>query len=137
MVPRDSTTYRVDRSCRLFGSHPPRPTRTTIMGSYNAGNIPSLTIIEPQSRFGDKLLEIRVVCPQNGTAVPSIYRSWFAALWESIVCSRRELLTSDIFLGLKYLFQGCVIRTGRVKSRGSGRVGCGRIGERCVTRLDP
>ena len=25
--------------------------------------------LEPQSRFGDKLLEIRVVCPQNGTAV--------------------------------------------------------------------
>ena len=28
-----------------------------------------LTPLEPQSRFGDKLLEIGVVCPQNGTAV--------------------------------------------------------------------
>ena len=28
-----------------------------------------LTPLEPQSRFGDKLLEIRVECPQNGTAV--------------------------------------------------------------------
>ena len=30
---------------------------------------PSLTPLEPQSRFGDKVLEIRVNCPQNGTAV--------------------------------------------------------------------
>ena len=28
-----------------------------------------LTPLEPQPRFGDKLLEIRLVCPQNGTAV--------------------------------------------------------------------
>ena len=28
-----------------------------------------LTPLEPQSRFGDKVLEIRVECPQNGTAV--------------------------------------------------------------------
>ena len=28
-----------------------------------------LTPLEPQSRFGDKLLKIWVVCPQNGTAV--------------------------------------------------------------------
>ena len=28
-----------------------------------------LTPLEPQSRFGYKLLEIRLVCPQNGTAV--------------------------------------------------------------------
>ena len=28
-----------------------------------------LTPLETQSRFGDKLLEIRLVCPQNGTAV--------------------------------------------------------------------
>ena len=28
-----------------------------------------LTPLEPQSRFGDKLLEHWVVCPQNGTAV--------------------------------------------------------------------
>ena len=29
----------------------------------------SLTLLEPQSRFGGKLLGIRAVCPQNGTAV--------------------------------------------------------------------
>ena len=30
---------------------------------------PLLTLSEPQSRFGDKLLEISLVCPQNVTAV--------------------------------------------------------------------
>ena len=30
---------------------------------------PSLTLLEPQSRFGDKPLKFQVVCPQNGTAV--------------------------------------------------------------------
>ena len=29
-----------------------------------------LTLLEPQSRFGDKTLKFQVVCPQNGTAVP-------------------------------------------------------------------
>ena len=41
-------------------------------GSYQAfGLIQSsvLTLLEPQSRFGDKLLESLVVCPHNGTAV--------------------------------------------------------------------
>ena len=28
-----------------------------------------LTLLEPQSRFGDKRLEFQVVCPKNGTAV--------------------------------------------------------------------
>ena len=28
-----------------------------------------LTLLEPQSRFGDKPLQFQVVCPQNGTAV--------------------------------------------------------------------
>ena len=28
-----------------------------------------IALLGPQSRFGDKLLEIRLVCPQNGTAV--------------------------------------------------------------------
>ena len=28
-----------------------------------------LTLLEPQSRFGDKPLKLQVVCPQNGTAV--------------------------------------------------------------------
>ena len=29
----------------------------------------SLTLLEPQPRFGDKPLNFQVVCPQNGTAV--------------------------------------------------------------------
>ena len=29
----------------------------------------ALTPLEPQSRFGDKLPQFQVVCPQNGTAV--------------------------------------------------------------------
>ena len=29
----------------------------------------TLTPLELQSRFGDKLLKFQVVCPQNGTAV--------------------------------------------------------------------
>ena len=28
-----------------------------------------LTLLEPQSRFGDKRLKFQVFCPQNGTAV--------------------------------------------------------------------
>ena len=28
-----------------------------------------LTLLEPQSRFGDKAVKFQVVCPQNGTAV--------------------------------------------------------------------
>ena len=28
-----------------------------------------LTLLEPQSRFGDQPLKLQVVCPQNGTAV--------------------------------------------------------------------
>ena len=29
----------------------------------------ALTLLEPQSRFGDKPIKFKVVCPQNGTAV--------------------------------------------------------------------
>ena len=39
----------------------------TTQGSVE--RVPFLTPLGPQSRFGDKLLEIGVVCPQNGTAV--------------------------------------------------------------------
>ena len=28
-----------------------------------------LTLLEPQSRFGDKPVKLEVICPQNGTAV--------------------------------------------------------------------
>ena len=30
---------------------------------------PMLTLLEPQSRFGDKAVRFQAVCPQNGTAV--------------------------------------------------------------------
>ena len=29
----------------------------------------SLTLLEPESRFGDKAFKFQVVCPQHGTAV--------------------------------------------------------------------
>ena len=29
----------------------------------------SFTLLEPRSRFGDKLPRVRLLCPQNGTAV--------------------------------------------------------------------
>ena len=43
-----------------------------------------LTLLEPQSRFGDNTLKFQVVCPQNGTAV------------------LKGLTTSYRFLGTKY-----------------------------------
>ena len=39
------------------------------MFDNHTGLLIPLTPLEPQSRFGDKLLEVREVCPQNGTAV--------------------------------------------------------------------
>ena len=39
------------------------------MGLIALGLLGLLTPLEPQSRFGDKLLEIRLGCPQSGTAV--------------------------------------------------------------------
>ena len=47
-----------------------------------------LTLLQPQSRFGDKPLKFQVVCPQNGTAVlkgltPQFSRSQF---WVTEVC---------------------------------------------------
>ena len=35
----------------------------------STGRKDGLTLLEPQSRFGDKPLKSQVVCPQNGTAV--------------------------------------------------------------------
>ena len=36
---------------------------------HSSLNIPLLTIVEPQSSFGDKTHKFQAVCPQNGTAV--------------------------------------------------------------------
>ena len=40
-----------------------------------------LTRLEPQSRFGDKLLENWVLCPQNGTAVLNGSRRGVVVFW--------------------------------------------------------
>ena len=40
-----------------------------LIGVIGTAVLEGLTLLEPQSRFGDKLLGIRVVCPQNGTPV--------------------------------------------------------------------
>ena len=40
-------------------------------------NVSFLTPLEPESRFGEKLLEIRLVCPQNWAAVLKGLRSSF------------------------------------------------------------
>ena len=40
-----------------------------IVRMLHLGYHTGLTPLEPQSRFGDKPLEISMVCPQNGTAV--------------------------------------------------------------------
>ena len=43
-----------------------------------------LTLLEPRSRFGDKLPRIRLLCPQNGTAVlKGLILSCFGALLKS------------------------------------------------------
>ena len=48
----------------------PDPTRTLALPTGPRDIVVvALTPLEPQSRVGDKLLEVRMVCPQNGTAV--------------------------------------------------------------------
>ena len=45
-------------------THAPRDEPQTLFPPKHA-----LTLLEPQSHFGDKALKLQVVCPQNGTAV--------------------------------------------------------------------
>ena len=45
-------------------------------------------VIAPQSRFGDKLLKIRVVCPQNGTAVLQGLRTTACTTVLFFLCTR-------------------------------------------------
>ena len=49
----------------------PEPLRYSAPKSHGVWDpaIATLALLVPQSRFGDKLLEIRVVCPHIGTAV--------------------------------------------------------------------
>ena len=59
-----------DDGCVLIIMHGrSRMRRPTIEVHPNFSEALCLTPLEPQSRFGDKLLEIRLVCPQNETAV--------------------------------------------------------------------
>ena len=61
-----------DVVCVSFTS---KPLKVLLVLLYNTHQVPSimpsytLTPLEPQSRFGDKLFKFQVVCPQNGTAV--------------------------------------------------------------------
>ena len=45
------------------------PKLPTIVLVATRGVSRGLTLLEPQSRFGDKPRKFQVVCPQNGTAV--------------------------------------------------------------------
>ena len=55
-----------------------------------------ITLLEPQSRFRDKLLGIRVACPQNGTPVLKgliyISRPKTDGFSEKIITSRRNIV---------------------------------------------
>ena len=65
------------------------------------GNACFLTLLEPRSRFGDKLPRIRLLCPQNGTAVLkglSVYHRL-----------EYDLLFSLFYLLSCFLFRPCVI----------------------------
>ena len=79
---------------------------------------PWLTLLEPQSRCGDKPLKFQVVCPQNGTAVlkgligpmehtkklPGIY---FPILTDNV---RSYLLWSPVIVQVGALFVGAGVR---------------------------
>ena len=43
-----------------------------------------MTLLEPQSRFGDKPLIFQVVCPQNGTAVLKGLRGQLTVIAEAL-----------------------------------------------------
>ena len=49
--------------------HEQRPENDAAAGSAVATGAAGVSLLEPQSRFGDKPLKFRAICPQNGTAV--------------------------------------------------------------------
>ena len=58
------------RRYRCTGTLLSHPTvGVALLGPKISDRLSSLTLLEPQSRFGDKPLKLQVVCPQNGTAV--------------------------------------------------------------------
>ena len=47
-----------------------------------------LTLLEPQSAFGETLLKFQVVCPQNGTAVPKgLIIIFIRTRYDTILCN--------------------------------------------------
>ena len=61
------------RRQRMNGRTPPRHTpylwSSYVQQQYFGASMYALTLLEPQSRFGDKPLKFQVVYPQNGTAI--------------------------------------------------------------------
>ena len=53
-------------STRRVGVH---ESREGLVFLEEVGELLMLTLLEPQSRFGDKPVKFHEVCPQNGTAV--------------------------------------------------------------------
>ena len=47
----------------------PRPTSSGVHYLFYLLRGTILTPLEPQSRFGDKIVKFQVICPQNATAV--------------------------------------------------------------------
>ena len=72
-LPRIKILYQ--RSLTTLSAHPRRRRMRSLVPRtwyivFDRCNGPrSLTLLEPQSRFGDKSLGVRLVCPQIGTAV--------------------------------------------------------------------
>ena len=59
----------------------------------------TLTLLEPQSRFGDKPIKFQVVCPQNGTAV----------LKRLTVLSTRRHLAQPLSVPIRGVEQGTIV----------------------------
>ena len=64
--------YYCDNSLRTMVCLDDRRHRLSITTPLYTGINPDVTLLEPQSRFGDilTLFWFQVICPQNGTAVP-------------------------------------------------------------------
>ena len=65
-IPAQSYLYTCD--VRAYNKAPQKSSFESLTCSYGHST-GTLTLIEPQSGFGDKPLKRHVVCPQNGTAV--------------------------------------------------------------------
>ena len=60
-------------------------------------------LLEPQSRFGDKLLGIRLVCPQHGTAVLKGLRNFHIPAPLFMCVTWYFPLLSDVLIRVAYL----------------------------------